>query len=478
MKRILFSLIAISSLLFMTTCDRVDYGDLNQNPNAGNEANVDALFRHAIARYFSQSGGSYLTAPIVLSQYESETVYTDVQTYTVYAGSWSVAYAYVLSNLKEITLVEEDIRGGTENIAAMAEILSVFVWKRLTDSYGDIPYSEALQKAENVTPAYDAQETIYKDLIARAKAARDQLGTEGAFAPDETIDILYGGDLDKWHKLANSLIMAISLQMSNKIPSTSGEAATAFQEALASGPIAENGDNLVFVPDPTGNVVNPFSGLRPADYALSQEFVDALKGVTTGLSPTSNSVYDNRIQRIANNVALSGLPYGHISYSSTSGWAQINTAITAASTSLHFFTSAYTYLLRAEAAAIGWTTEDAAAMLRSGIEHSYEQWNVGGADSYAGARVSDISTYGLERVIGEEKWVALFPEGVTAWAEQRRTGYPALLPAPDAVNGGVLPSRFMYPSEESTSNTANWERALSGLSPATDANTSKPWFMN
>ena len=98
------------------------------------------------------------------------------------------------------------------------------------------------------------------------------------------------------------------------------------------------------------------------------------------------------------------------------------------------------------------------------------------ADAYAAARVADITAFGALRVIGEEKWVALFNNGLDSWSEWRRTGYPNLVPATNALNGGVIPRRMIYPLEEQNFNSANYKTALSGLNPGTDSNKSKIWW--
>jgi hypothetical protein len=80
------------------------------------------------------------------------------------------------------------------------------------------------------------------------------------------------------------------------------------------------------------------------------------------------------------------------------------------------------------------------------------------------------------QVIGEEKWVALYPLGYDAWAEWRRTEFPSLLPAPDAINSGEIPRRYNYPNDEVTLNSTNYNSGVSSLSPATNNNTSRVWW--
>jgi hypothetical protein len=123
-------------------------------------------------------------------------------------------------------------------------------------------------------------------------------------------------------------------------------------------------------------------------------------------------------------------------------------------------------------------------MLTSGIEKSYESLDsqkgtaisgTANQTAYVNARIADAASNMLT-VISEEKWVALFPSGFDAWSEWRRTDIPTLVPATDAINDGNIPRRYNYPSDEANLNGANYTTGLSGLSPATDSNTSKVWW--
>jgi hypothetical protein len=90
--------------------------------------------------------------------------------------------------------------------------------------------------------------------------------------------------------------------------------------------------------------------------------------------------------------------------------------------------------------------------------------------------VADAAGGNELEVIGEEKWIALFPQGYDAWAEWRRTDVPALSPAPDAINDGQIARRYNYPSDEPTLNAANYEAGVAGLTPAQDNNSARVWW--
>jgi hypothetical protein len=468
MKKLTFLILSI----FITTisCEKIEYGDLNQNPYSSTEGNADALLRAGQIQFFSGGGRFYLSNATLYAQYQTQNQYTDEQRYNEAPGFWSNYYTSLM-NLKAVTELESDIRGDMSNIKGISEIFSVMIWKRLTDSFGDIPYTAALKASENPSPEYTKQQDIYADLISRAKAARDMLSSSSFTA---TSDIIYDGDITKWKKYANSLIMSLALQMSKK----GGNASTEFAAALTSGPITSNADNFIFTPDVTGGVTNPWSSLRPGDFWLSRTLTDAMQGVAGGANITSNVTFDDRIYAYSSDPLGLGMPYGYADNAGFSATAKINTNVSNSDKPLTIYPAAYTHLMIAEAAELDWIDVDSRAFLRSGIIESFNQWGIDSAKAttYADARLDNASVVGTDQVIGEEKWIALFPSGYDAWAEQRRTGFPKLLPSPEPFNDGSIPERFPYPTEENTINPTNWAIGVQGLVPATDSNSSKIWW--
>ena len=494
MKKIIITL-SIFTLLF-TACERIDYGDLNQDPYAPSEANIDAMMRGAMIAFAEQSGRLGYSNASLYAQYQTQATYQSAQLYPHITGDWEANYVYVLNNLKTINNTTSDVRGNTVNMQVIAELTSVLAWKRITDTFGDVPYFEALQGASNPNPAYTSQRDIYVDLIARTKAARDMIDP-AAFTPDADTDIFYGGDMDKWGKFANSMLLALTIQLSNT--SEAVMAQTEFQAALADahGLIEVNADNIVFTPDTGGGMSNPISWQRGGDYSISKELTDALRGNavwgpngTDTKNPTSTvgNNTDFRIFAYAESTTADGLPYGYQTNIGLSGSIiDMPDYYDAASAPFTLFSAAYTWLNRAEGSLIYATGENTNTMFTNGVVASFELAETmslpGGAGiaSFGAAkateRLADVAgSVTMAQVIGEEKWFALFPDGFAAWAEQRRTGFPALHPAPEATNGGVIPHRMLYPSGESTLNPSGWSQGVQGLTPADDKNTSKIWW--
>jgi hypothetical protein len=494
MKNIKF-LILSAVLILLSACSNVDFGNINKNTNGATEYDAASLMGGAMMQYATVTGRNYITIPTLYVQYQSQVTYVDEMLYNEAAQSWYSYYVQCLSNLQTVINMNSDPAQQTKrlldegypaNQIGVAMIMKAVIAKRITDTYGDIPYSQALDPSTHL-PAYDTQEAVYNSLISDVKAARDMMDA-GQAGP--TGDVIYGGDVVKWKKFANSFLLQTTLQLSKRFPSASGMAATEFKSALnnAAGVIESVGDEAWFNYDE--NVAafqNPwFSGNRTRDYFLSQEFTDALKGNDgSSLNPTSNRTPDSRIAIYAQSTTKDGVPYGHRDGSGSGKNQMSEVNFWAAGAPLPIMTAAYTFLNRADAANMGWTSENAGDMLTAGITMSYASLSshaLSGTDitsdatAYAAARLADAVTVGMGQVISEEKWIALFPNGFDAWSEWRRTGIPDLKPTPEAFNDGTIPRRYLYPSEESTINEANYTTAVGDLSPATDHNYSRIWW--
>jgi hypothetical protein len=498
MKKISIMLALFSA--FFISCENNDFGDLNENVNGSQEVDLQALMAGSIVRYATNTGRDNLLKPTLYVQYQSQRVYVDEQNYNQAPASWNNFYVQTLSNLTTITDYFENttnpdpkilLKGSANNQLGAAKIMKAMIWKRVTDTWGNVPYEQAFK--EILTPAYSTQELIYKTEIANLIAARDMID-ESELSPAG--DLIYNGDMLKWKKLANSMIMSMSIQLSKKYPAPGGYAAIQFNNALSdpNGSIESVADEAWFVHTTIAGFENPFFPNRRNDYGLSKTLTDALQGEALSANPTSNHTLDNRIRIFSNRpAATDGIPYGLTQAASTpfNSRAKMNLQMWYAGAPTAFMTSSYTLLNRAEAAGLGWTTENALDLLEQGIIKSYESLNTKFKDQntaaaatidilpfaapYAAARKIDAGT-NLLTVIREEKWVALFPTGFDAWSEWRRTGVPALVPSANALNGGVIPTRYLYPSVEQSTNTSNYSTGVNMLLPAVDDNKSKVWW--
>ncbi|MGB7786797.1 MAG: SusD/RagB family nutrient-binding outer membrane lipoprotein [Salinimicrobium sp.] len=499
MKKYKVLLLLSIMLLSLGSCETVDFGDTNENTNGSLEYNSAALLTAAQRRFTAGIGfRDWLSNVHHYVHYQAQPVYQDPSRYAETPTDWSAYYVQTLSNLQRIIELSDDedlietpayLAGGSrDNQVAVARIMKVLIYKRLTDTYGAIPYFEALDP-EIQSPAYTSQEEIYKDFFKELKEARDMLD---ASQDGPSGDIYLNGDVSAWQRFANSMILTVALQVSET--SLAGQAATEFQNALDNeyGVIETTGQEVWYMPVNVGTLDNPWTSFRPADYNMDEYFQDALQGDEAAYS---NGTFDARLNVYSTDPTAQGLPLGLEEYGDIESSAQISLYLTSPTSPFPIMTSAYTYLNRAEAAELGWTGEDAAAMLEQGILQSYasttEYFGNGPqiednglepisitdeAQAFADARLADAASTGMLQVIGEEKWAALFPQGFLAWNEWRRTGWPVLEPAADPLNDGEIPTRYLYPVNEINLNNANYKTGVQGLTPANDKNTSKVWW--
>ncbi|AMM51561.1 hypothetical protein TH61_10775 [Rufibacter sp. DG15C] len=505
MKKIVYVLLSLALAQSVVSCDTVDFGDMNENPNGPQEVYPAGLLSGAMQTFATQTGREGFLNPTLYVQYQSQITYTDEMLYAESPASWANYYTRILPNLN--TVIEFNMneanhspallnQGDPANQAGIAMIFRAIVLKRLTDTWGDVPYSEAFKGLENLTPAYDSQEKIYQAIIKDLTTGRDMLNSGRA----PIGDLYYNGNVTNWRKLANSVLLQVAMQLSGVDSKTSIDAVAVFNEALTNpgGVIDEVSEEAWFKYESVAAYQNPFAPNRRADYGLSGEFVDAFQG-DAGLNPTSNRTVDDRLKVFATSATIEGIPYGYANETGA-GRSKVNANyVWNATASLPLMTASYTYLNRAEAAQRGWTNEVAATMLRKGIELSFESWETKSIDkartltaaevtkisniseagpAYATARLADALTVpgGMLQVIAEEKWKALFPNAFDAWAEWRRTGYPNLQPATDALNDGKIVTRYIYPTNESTLNRDGLAGGIKGLTPATNTNTSRVWW--
>ena len=495
MKKII--LFFISSLFFITACDK-DFGDKNVNPNGASEINPASMLSGAVMRFATLTGRDYLAKPVLYVQYMSQVTYTDEMLYNEAPSSWYGYYIQTLSNLQTIINAAQEPEnwpdsynafGARENQLGVAKIMKAVIFKQVTDAFGNVPFSEALNE-DISTPQYDPQQKIYENLITCVTEARDMLDDS---KPGPTGDPIYLGDVTKWKKFANSFLLSLSLQLSKQFPGASDYAATVFKKTVVNGAtngaVLEVADEAWFSYDPAHFYNNPWNAMRPTDYFLSKEFTDALHGygADTTLNPTSNTTADARRLIYMDDPDADGVPYGHED-GSGAGAASMSGLIWGTEPPLPLMTSSYTLLNIAEGMALGWIDENMIGypiqdVLYGAIINSYQSLSehygvdiTADAPAYAIARATDLGTYGPKQVIAEEKWIALFPKGFEAWSEWRRTGFPALKPAKDYQNNGQIPRRLVYPSEEAGLNPTGYQQGIDGLSPQSDNNTSRVWW--
>lgn len=202
------------SLLF-ASCETVDFGDENVNPNSPTNKKTDAMITGAITAIPGIVGA---VDPTYYVQQISDVTYTTGSRYSTEQWSFDGFYTGPLKDLQEVidlnTKYPTEVTGGGSNAnqIAVAHILMGYMYHNITDRWGAIPMSEALQGVDKIYPKFDTQEEVYSQVMANLDTAVGMIDGGGLNG-----DIMFNGDMNKWKMFANTLKMRMALRMARTI---------------------------------------------------------------------------------------------------------------------------------------------------------------------------------------------------------------------------------------------------------------------
>lgn len=470
-------MVALSAMLLATSCEKIkDFGDTNINPNGTAVPSTAALLTNVLS---GLGGLAAQTRPGLYAQQFSETQYTEVSLYALPQLEFDATYAGGLMDLQNIIDINTDATtkanaakfGANANQIATARIMKAYIFWTITDRWGDVPYFEALKGAVNLSPKYDAQEVIYKDLVKELKEANAQFQPTAAKVLG---DIIYGGDIAKWQKFANSLRMLITLRTSKIYPGPTEFAATEFKAAFqdAQGYIATNSDNFTIkYPGTVAAFSNPWWALYNGrtDYAESKLMTD----LTASLSDPRQAAFGS---------STTGFPYGLTRDQAVAFGTSYATIMAAnkrdRSSPLVVIGASDVLLAIAEAAQRGWVSATVATFYQNAIAENWAEWGVtGNLSTYmSNASVALTSTAADLQKIQLQQYISFYPDGVQAWSNWRRTGVPALTPTPNAIGSSKqIPRRYTYGPNEYNLNSASVKEAVNRLNGG-DTPDARVWW--
>jgi hypothetical protein len=532
MKQKIF-IIAITALgLLSSGCDK-RFVDINIDPEHLTSENMNYIYLFTAAQLIT-SGNSdanayedwrnnLIYASCMVQHLSSTTGYWAGDKYTFNAGYnsayWDETYNNPVKNIMEVLAHTKDV-AGQSNFYNIARIFRVFMFQRITDMYGDCPYSEAgLGYLTGVTsPKYDKQQDIYTDMLNELSDAAGKLDVS---APNTLggADGLYSGDPNKWKKFAYSEMLRLAMRMVKVDAASAQQWATT---AIAGGLMASNDDNAMYShngftqgqPTVDGNAL-VLNGVDPNASRLSKTFVDYLN--STGdprlsyfgtVSSDPNNTDPSDPVSLGDNTAgiqlgqPNGFDMGGAATDITNApgypgdpnaYSIVNrTTFARYDAPTLFLTYAETALLEAEVAQRGWSSADPATLYAAGVTAAMQQFaqisSLEGSTPAPMAPISDgaIATYlaanpynasDALNQINTQYWVATFLDEYEAFANWRRSGFPALVPVVYSgnVTSGTIPRRFTYPTSEASANSENYKAAVSGLTNG-DKMTSRVWW--
>jgi hypothetical protein len=285
----------------MVSCTS-DFEDINTNKNEVaklEDSQLPFLFSKAL-QAGTNSGWSYQVAQNLFhdqyAQYfANTTTYFPSDRYVIrfdWIGSlWDPLYTTTMPQLQ--VLMERYDPGSAEY--ALANIWWVLSFQRVTDTWGPIPYFSAGTVATSIP--YDAQDVIYDDFFSRLDAAVKVLKTKTSETPYGSYDLIYGGDVNKWIKFANTLRLRLAVRISNVDPA---KAKTQAEQAVADGVMAASPvDDAMLAKSVTGSDVNGLSVMDWNEFRMSSSMESVLKGyedprMPVYFNPTQASIDANK----------------------------------------------------------------------------------------------------------------------------------------------------------------------------------------
>ena len=503
MKKIAIILFSACGLIGLNACD-AGFDEMNVNKTAAIAINPVFALNNAVINISPPSTTVQYEVGIVQQMVSPNSgVLTganfnqDNRDYT--QATWQRYFRSVIRNTYDVIATTKD--PSRTNLVNMAKILQSYAFLVLTDTYGDIPYTEAGKgyTDQKVYPKYDKQQAIYAGII---KDISDAVAALDASKTRETADVLFGGDVAKWKKFGNSLLLRIGMRLS-KVDAT--QAQSLVSKALAGGVITSNADNVLILHD--ANYLNSIGQLLNAteanNFYLAAPFVDHLKktndprlrsiavryvGATSGTQQTpARAVIDPAVQI--------GMPFGYDNSSisgpvKTLGLASFydfsqadRTRMNKTTARAYLVTASQTNLLLAEAVTRGWVTGNAKDYYEAGVKAHMAQVSEMDANSVVSSAAVEAylaanpfnSTTALEQ-INTQYWISCFLNGPEAFANFRRTGFPKLSanPFPGKAIKGDFINRLTYPNSEISVNSVNVKAAIANQG-ADDLDT-KVWW--
>lgn len=466
----------VAAALLLSSC-KEGYLDINKNPNQAVTSTPELVLSAALnstsgllthneighfwAGHWSPSGS--------VSGFNPEKTYDLPSNFRT--GIWTASY----DNLADYDYIEKAaVAGNRQALVGIAKVMKVYVFQRLVDTYGNVPYTEALQGPANLRPKYDDAQAIYDDLSKQLDDAVTALKlpvTSENPSPGVS-DIVFAGNLPKWVRFANTLKLRLMLRQTN-VASKEAAIRSEIAKAVAAGGFLGTDENAQSTPGylKSAGKQNPFYesyGFTAAGtIAGNKEFYTNSDYFINRLVSTN----DPRLAQFATTATdaqfrgqYRGVPFGEGSdpylYAKTSGFGPA--ILKAFDQPQVLMQSAESLFLQAEAVQRGYTAGDAKKLYDSGILESFKFLSVPGsataAAAYSAVPVNTVdfasSTDKIQAII-TQKWIVLGAfGGFEAWSEFRRTGFPAVPLSTRAV-GTKQPARFLYPNQELGTNEAN-----------------------
>lgn len=520
---------AVVSAMLLGACTK-GYDELNNDPTKIPENQFEPNYLLSEAQFtYGNTGYSQLLFQSMWPQVLSSTFnyYSNGDKYVASSGIigyqdrlWNEDYKAGSYIGTMCTLAQSK---GYTNLYNIGQIMKVLVLAHLTDCYGDIPYTQALQGKDGVlTPVYDRQDSVFVAMLDSLDVCTARLD---ASADRITADLFYGGNIAQWKRFGYSLMLRTAMRLTKVDAVTAQKYA---EKAVAGGVFTSIADDALALTDnSTGQSNNTSSALLLSDdgreVKWSKTFIDLLRknndprltviaeisdtGLAFNNAPATAGVLDSSIQigmpngydlagGTTNITNAPGYPGGTgtgNNFAALGKYSRPTSSIYRSTSGPNFVLSyAEVQLLLAEAAARGWSVGGSASShYAAGVSAAIQSLShfptststtisATTADAYATANPLDVSSLTASlKAINEQYWLAtgsMF-NFIETWINWRRSDFPVLTPVVYTGNftNGTIPRRIPYQSTESANNPTNYALAVSRLTGG-DNYTSRVWW--
>lgn len=495
-----------------------DFSEVNTDPIGKREVEAHQLLAPALVNVLNTNmvrnwnfNNQLMQVTVEINDSEGRVFRYDIRR-NVADYTWNNWYIN-LTDLKDIYTIASQPNKLNKSYQAISLIAQSWVYSLLTDTYGDIPYSQANQgKDFNLQPVFDKQKDIYADMFAKLEQANTLL--KDATPIVATSDPVYQGDISKWRRFGNSLYLRLLLRVAGKaevattarakikeIVDTNPAEYPVIENNTQTAKILWNGTNSSTAVYSSPFMINiravDFRNMPICDFFLGRlvnwdypmveptlgtgggprwgidRGADGWVGISSGYSPGSGVVMQSHFNSDAETPAKLTLQTDR------------NTGI--------IMNSAEVAFIKAEAAAKGWISGSPATYYHKGIADGIIYWMPTYITGPTDAKfITYINTAGIQwdptlplddltfgsksqmEMILLQKYYANFLVDMQQWFEHRRTGHPILPKGLGLVNGGKMPARLNYPLITQSTNPTNYKNAVAAQG-ADDINTLMWW---
>lgn len=509
MKKSIYKVICATVLLTATlsACNK-DFQEINTNPNASPNALPQQLLAPALVNTVSANMLKSRTfnnelVQVTVNETDGEGA---VFRYDIRPNqadyTWNNLYIQ-LSNFKDVYTIATQPVTLNKGYQGIGLICQAWVYSILTDTYGDVPFSQSNQAVDGIfEPAFDAQKDVYTGIFKMLEDANTLL--TGAPNVVGASDPVYNGSTAAWRKFGNSLYLRLLLRLSGKAEVSSTVQAK-IKDIVETNAInypimTSNADAAVLRWTGVGSMTSPFiNGVREQDWrapAISSFFLDNLvkwadprlytlfNGSTGGVwsIATYNGGYVGVPSGYKAGTAPVGKSYFHSTASNTSGGGKSYQSEPLGGNIMNYGELQF---ILAEATIKGYiSATPAKTFYDNGVTAGITFWlptyftapiTTATYEAAADITWNDAATLDTKmEMIHVQKYYTLFWTDSQEWFEVRRTGHPKLPQGTGLVNGGVMPARLNYPVYVQSANPTSYKNAVAAQGP--DVISTQVWW--